>query len=266
MIIDQLFTPKPLQEGGPYDLPGKDYARPGDTPRKRPSGEHNPYPYSKEEDDDHFREIFRKKREAAAKASGHKSLSEALELYFGKNSKPISEGNRNNQLRLMEETTFRNGYAFARLLVEKNLTKDQVLQLFKDVEQGATAAGGNRTGLGKAKEEQREKRGEKGRRGEKRGEERRTHLEGLDRRVTARGSPHADEVEKHLPLRQVQLRQRRHVHRQQPPHAGRHLARHLNEKAICHGRVGTSRGRDAALEARVLGRDEQAAEEGQQRR
>ena len=133
-------------------MPGKDYDRPGDTPRKQSSGEHNPYPYSKEEDDDHFREIFRKKREAAAKASGHKSLSEALELYFGKNSKPISEGNRNDQLRLMEETTFRNGYAFARLLVEKNLTKDQVLQLFKDVEQEATAAGGNRTGLGKAKD------------------------------------------------------------------------------------------------------------------
>ena len=152
MIVDQLFNPKPLKEGGPYDLPGKDYDRPGDTPRKRPSGEHNPYPYSKEEDDDHFREIFRKKREAAAKAPEHKSLSEALELYFGKNSKPISEGNRNNQLRLMEETTFRNGYAFARLLVEKNLTKDQVLQLFKDVEQGATDAGGNRTGLGKAKD------------------------------------------------------------------------------------------------------------------
>ena len=152
MIIDQLFTPKPLREGGPYDLPGKDYDRPGDTPRKRPSGEHNPYPYSKEEDDDHFREIFRKKREAAKKAPEHKSLSEALELYFGKNSKPISEGNRNKQLRLMEETTFRNGYAFARLLVEKNLTKDQVLQLFKDVEQGATDAGGNRTGLGKAKD------------------------------------------------------------------------------------------------------------------
>jgi len=198
MIIDQLFTPKPLKEGGPYDLPGKDYDRPGDTPRKQSSGENNPYPYSPEEDDDYFREIFRKKREAKAKdqgvaekagdlrpklgtardkgksvrkwrnergldeskplqnsqvySPGHKSLSEALELYFGKNSKPISEGNRNNQLRLMEETIFRNGYAFARLLVEKNLTKDQVLQLFKDVEQGATAAGGNRTGLGKAKD------------------------------------------------------------------------------------------------------------------
>ena len=70
MIIDQLFTPKPLQEGGPYDLPGIDYDRPGDAPRKRPSGEQNPYPYSPEEDDDYFREIFRKKREAAAKDPG----------------------------------------------------------------------------------------------------------------------------------------------------------------------------------------------------
>jgi len=66
MIVDQLFTPKPLKEGGPYDLPGKDYDRPGDTPRKAPaSDEHNPYPFSPEEDDDYFREIFRKKREAA---------------------------------------------------------------------------------------------------------------------------------------------------------------------------------------------------------
>jgi len=153
MIVDQLFTPKLIKEGEVYDL-GREYGAPAPAKKKRSQDpdDYNPYPYSPEEDDDHFREIFRKKREAAAKAPGQKSLSEALELYFGKNSKPISEGNRNNQLRLMEETTFRNGYAFARLLVEKNLTKDQVLQLFKDVEQGATAAGGNRTGLGKAKD------------------------------------------------------------------------------------------------------------------
>jgi LysM repeat protein len=153
MIVDQLFTPKLIKEGEVYDL-GREYGAPAPAKKKRSQDpdDYNPYPYSPEEDDDHFREIFRKKREAATKAPGQKSLSEALELYFGKNSKPISEGNRNNQLRLMEETTFRNGYAFARLLVEKNLTKDQVLQLFKDVEQGATAAGGNRTGLGKAKD------------------------------------------------------------------------------------------------------------------
>ena len=62
-----------VTEGGPYDLPGKDYDRPGDTPRKQSSGEHNPYPYSPEEDNDYFREIFRKKREAAAKAKAQGS-------------------------------------------------------------------------------------------------------------------------------------------------------------------------------------------------
>ena len=61
----------PVAENGPYDLPGKDYDRPGDTPRKAPaSDEHNPYPFSPEEDDDYFREIFRKKREAKAKEQG----------------------------------------------------------------------------------------------------------------------------------------------------------------------------------------------------
>ena len=55
-----------MTEGRPEDLPGIDYDRPGDVKRKQPSGDddHNPYPYSKEEDDDYFREIFRKKREA----------------------------------------------------------------------------------------------------------------------------------------------------------------------------------------------------------
>ena len=56
----------PVAEGRPEDLPGIDYDRPGDVKRKQPSGDddHNPYPYSKEEDNDYFREIFRKKREA----------------------------------------------------------------------------------------------------------------------------------------------------------------------------------------------------------
>ena len=61
-----------VSEGGPYDLPGKDYDRPDDTPRKpKPNDDdHNPYPFSPEEDDDYFRNIFRKKREAAAKDQG----------------------------------------------------------------------------------------------------------------------------------------------------------------------------------------------------
>jgi LysM repeat protein len=52
----------------------------------------------------------------------------------------------------MEDPVFRHARQFGQLLVEYNLTKAQVQQLFKDVEQGATAAGSNRTGLGKAKD------------------------------------------------------------------------------------------------------------------
>ena len=55
----------PVAEGEVYDL-GKEYGAP--APAKKPRGQdpddYNPYPYSKEEDDDYFREIFRKKREA----------------------------------------------------------------------------------------------------------------------------------------------------------------------------------------------------------
>jgi len=65
-VAEPAAETPPVAENGPYDLPGKDYDRPGDVKRKQPSGDddHNPYPYSKEEDDDYFREIFRKKREA----------------------------------------------------------------------------------------------------------------------------------------------------------------------------------------------------------
>ena len=93
-----------------------------------------------------------------ARWNPQQGMAEALELYFGKKLRPISEGNRNNRLRLMEETTFRNSYEFARLLVEKNITKDQVQQLFKSIETRATRMGqtgagaSNRTGLGKAKD------------------------------------------------------------------------------------------------------------------
>ena len=55
-----------MTEGRPEDLPGIDYPRPGEGSHKAPkSDEHNPYPFSREEDDDYFRDIFRKKREAA---------------------------------------------------------------------------------------------------------------------------------------------------------------------------------------------------------
>lgn len=65
MIIDQLFTPKLIKEGEVYDL-GREYGAPppAKKPRSQDPADHNPYPYSPEEDDDYFREIFRKKREA----------------------------------------------------------------------------------------------------------------------------------------------------------------------------------------------------------
>jgi hypothetical protein len=89
MKLRELLS-KPLGEGGPYDLPGKDYHRPGDTPRKRSSGEHNPYPFSKEEDDDYFRDIFRKKREAAKKAEQDKQKGVAETASLGAISASVS--------------------------------------------------------------------------------------------------------------------------------------------------------------------------------
>ena len=132
MIVDQLFSPKPLKEGGPYDLPGKDYDRPGDAPRKQSRGEHNPYPYSKEEDDDHFREIFRKKREAAKKAEQSK-LAESM---------------------LMEDPIYRNFKGIGRYIAERKLTEPEILQVFADAEAGMTdkATGANRTFLGRGKD------------------------------------------------------------------------------------------------------------------
>jgi hypothetical protein len=70
----------PVAENGPYDLPGRDYDRPGEGSRRPPaSDEHNPYPFSPEEDDDYFRDIFRKNREAAKQPG----MSEGYQLDEG---------------------------------------------------------------------------------------------------------------------------------------------------------------------------------------
>jgi hypothetical protein len=58
-----------MAEGRPEDLPGIDYDRPGDIPHKKSGKEHNPYPFSKEEDDEYFNNMFRKQREEKLKKS-----------------------------------------------------------------------------------------------------------------------------------------------------------------------------------------------------
>jgi len=65
--LDLQMNKPAVDEGGPYDLPGIDYPRPGDTPAKpRYRGQSSPGVIP--DDEDYFREIFRKKREAAKKA------------------------------------------------------------------------------------------------------------------------------------------------------------------------------------------------------
>ena len=131
MIIDQLFenNKKPLKEGGPYDLPGIDYDRPGDTPPKRRSAPSD-YPYSQEQDDDYFREIFRKKREAAKKAEQDKDQGVA------------------------EEQVYESFYKVGRMLVERKMSEKEILDVFAQAEQGMTNkdTGANRTMLGRGKD------------------------------------------------------------------------------------------------------------------
>lgn len=158
MIIDQLFTPKPLKEGGPYDLPGKDYDRPGDTPRKQSSGEHNPYPYSKEEDDDYFREIFRKKREAKDQGVAEKvgdlrpKLGTARDK--GKSVRKWRNDRGLNEAMLMEDPIYRDFKRVGQYIAEQKLTEPEILQIFSNAEAGMTdkGTGANRTFLGRGKD------------------------------------------------------------------------------------------------------------------
>ena len=64
--LDDTQAPEQdMAEGEVYDL-GREYGAPPPEKKKRSQDpdDHNPYPFSPEEDDDYFREIFRKKREA----------------------------------------------------------------------------------------------------------------------------------------------------------------------------------------------------------
>jgi len=132
MIVDQLFNPKPLKEGEVYDL-DKEYGAP--APKKKQKSQdpsdYNPYPYSREEDDDYFREIFRKKREAKAKEQG--KLNEAM---------------------LLEDPLYRRFKRVGRYIAEQKLTEPEILQIFSDAEAGMTdrATGANRTFAGRGKD------------------------------------------------------------------------------------------------------------------
>lgn len=74
----------------------------------------------------------------------------------------LIEQHRKNGLLLLVESTqdldrdqqrvVENVYRHFLPLIEASLTKDQIQQIFTNVEQGATAAGGNRTAIGKSKD------------------------------------------------------------------------------------------------------------------
>jgi hypothetical protein len=79
-----------ISEVSPHDYDSDEdyYNARSAKPKHRPQ---NDYPYSREEDDDYFREIFRKKREAAAKAKEH-GTSEGLEGLKSKFKKAVECG------------------------------------------------------------------------------------------------------------------------------------------------------------------------------
>ena len=69
------------------------------------------------------------------------------------NKKLISEGWNDPQFTLMEQRIIQPWVSSVeRYVMEANLSQDQIKNLFTSIEQGADAAGGNRTALGKAKD------------------------------------------------------------------------------------------------------------------
>ena len=141
MIVDQLFSPKPLKEGGPYDLPGKDYDRPGDTPRRpRPQGDTSPRRYP---DDPDFMDPDQRKLRA-----DQARVAKANAEYQAKKKKPV------NEAMLMEDPVYRNFKQLGQYISEQKLTEPEILQIFSNAETGMTdkATGANRTMLGRGKD------------------------------------------------------------------------------------------------------------------
>jgi len=97
MIVDQLFMSKPLQEGGPYDLPGIDYDRPGDIPRRpKPSG--GPIPRRHPDDPDSMDPDQRRLRADQARV---KKAQDEYRAKKGKQSKL-------DEAMLLEDPVYRN--------------------------------------------------------------------------------------------------------------------------------------------------------------
>jgi hypothetical protein len=66
--------------------------------------------------------------------------------------KKVSESNRTTKVMITETRTYKLWENAGQRISEAQLTADQINQIFQQVEQGATAAGGNRTMLGKGKD------------------------------------------------------------------------------------------------------------------
>ena len=141
MIVDQLFSPKPLQEGGPYDLPGIDYDRPGDTPR-RPKPQGGTSPRRHDDDPDFMDPDQRRLRADQAR------VAKANAEYNAKKKKPMSEA------MLMEDPIYRDFRRVGQYISEQKLTEPEILQIFSDAETGMTdkATGANRTFAGRGKD------------------------------------------------------------------------------------------------------------------
>jgi len=140
MIVDQLFNPKPLKENGPYDLPGIDYDRPGDAPRRpRPQGSNTP---RRHPDDPDFMDPDQRRIRA-----DQARVKKAQDEYHAK-KKPV------NEARLMEDPIYRRFKRVGQYISEQKLTEPEILQIFSDAEAGMTdkATGANRTFVGRGKD------------------------------------------------------------------------------------------------------------------
>jgi hypothetical protein len=132
MIIDQLFenNKKNLNEVDPRNFDSdEDFYAAVNAPSK-PKHRGQQSPGVNPDDEDYFREIFRKKREAAKKAAQDKDQGVA------------------------EDQVYESFYNVGRMLSERKMSEKEILDVFAQAEQGMTNkdTGANRTMLGRGKD------------------------------------------------------------------------------------------------------------------